>query len=356
MKKLFYILLFPFSFLYGLILYIRNKFYDWNVFRSTEFNFPIIIVGNLNLGGVGKTPHVEYLVHLLSNNFKPATLSRGYKRKTAGFILSNQESTVNDIGDEPLQYKQKFNSIPVAVDEKRVRGIQLLKENHPELNVILLDDAFQHRAVKPGINILVTDFHNLYINDTVIPSGRLREWACGSDRANIIIVSKSPNILSPIDKERIKESLNPKPHQEIYFSYIAYGELIPFTSSAKKLNLSPKINSSVLLITGIANPTPLFNELDNMYNHVEHIQYSDHHQFNKGDTLEIKTAFENLLGNNKIIITTEKDIMRLSLLEILNELEGIPIFYIPIEVCFHGNDKEEFDTQILKYVTANSRN
>ncbi len=208
MKKIINILLFPLSLLYGSIIFFRNRLYDWGILKSKEFNFPVISVGNLAMGGVGKTPHVEYLVNLLKNDFIVATLSRGYNRTTSGFCLATNNSTSIDLGDEPLQFKSKFNDIIVAVDENRVHGIAKLKEIHPEINIVLLDDAYQHRAVSPGINILVTDFSNLYINDTIVPSGRLREWAFGSKRADIIIVSKTSNILSPIDKRRIKESLN----------------------------------------------------------------------------------------------------------------------------------------------------
>ncbi len=350
------ILLFPFSLIYGSILYLRNKFYDWNIFTSKEFDFPIISVGNLTLGGVGKTPHVEYLVRLLKENFKVAILSRGYKRGTKGFYLANESSSVSEIGDEPLQYKLKFTETVIAVDEKRVEGIIKIKENHPETNLVLLDDAYQHRAVKPGVNILVTDCNNLYINDHVVPLGRLRECSSGSTRADIIIVSKTNDVLSDLEKRKLKERLKPKSHQKIYFSYIKYGEIIPFTAAAQNLNSEIKNVSNVLLLTGIAKAKPLFHKLNNEYTLVEHLKFSDHHNFTDSNIIDIKKVYGNIYGNNKIIITTENDIMRLSLPTILNQLKEIPIFYIPIEICFHGNDKEEFDTQILKYVTANSRN
>lgn len=346
--------MYPISLIYGLATYLRNKLYDFELLQSVEFKIPVISVGNLNVGGVGKTPHVEYLIRLLSE-YKIATLSRGYKRTTKGFIQANDDSTINDIGDEPLQYKSKFYNIIVAVDEKRVRGIQTIKNKFPATNIIILDDAYQHRAVKPGINILVTDFSKLYINDHVLPSGRLREWSLGCSRADIIIVSKTPDILSPLDRRRIKEELNPKPYQEIFFSYTKYGNLVPYTANAETINFQNNTNCSVLLITGIAKPAPLFYHLKELYTNVEHIKYSDHHSFNIQDIDHIKTAFTNLFGNNKLIISTEKDIMRLSLPEIKEQIEELPIFYLPIEVCFHGNDKEEFNNKILKYVRANTK-
>lgn len=355
MIRILHILLYPFSLIYGVITFFRNKLYDWSLFKSKEFDFPVIVVGNLNVGGVGKTPHIEYLIRLL-NHYKLATLSRGYKRDTKGFYLANNTSTACEVGDEPLQFKSKFNDIVVAVDEKRVRGIQTIKNKFPDTQIILLDDAYQHRAVKPGINILVTDYSRLYINDTTLPSGRLREWSMGSNRADIIIVSKTPDVLSPIDIRRIKEDLKPKPYQEIFFSYTKYKELQAFTPFAKTIDLNEEKNNTVLLVTGIAKPDSLYYYLKLRYNSVEHIKYEDHHPFSAKDLDHIKNEFAQLYGKNKIIITTEKDIMRLSLPEIFNELKELPIFYIPIEICFHGNDQEEFDTKILKYVTANSRN
>ena len=350
--KIINIILFPFSLTYGFILYIRNKFYDWNIFKSTTFNFPVIAIGNLSLGGTGKSPHIEYLVRLLQNEFKVATLSRGYKRASAGFYLAQDDSTVSDIGDEPLQYKLKFKNIPVAVDEKRVNGIEQLKIIYPDTNVILLDDAYQHRSVKPGLNILITDSSKLYINDNVIPSGRLREWACGSNRADIIVVSKTKSDLSAIEKNDIREILKLKPHQKIYFSYIKYGELTPYTIAAKNLDILDV--GSVLLLTGIAKADPLLQKLKTEYKSVGHLKFPDHHDYKAADIAKIKNRY-NSLPAKKIIITTEKDIMRLSLPEILTHIQDTPIFYIPIEICFHGNDKVEFDTQVLKYVEENSK-
>jgi len=304
---------------------------------------------------VGKTPHVEYLIRLLKNNFKIATLSRGYKRNTTGFYIANEKSTFLEIGDEPLQYYHKFTSIPIAVDEKRVHGIEQLKEKYTQLNVVLLDDAYQHRYVKPGINILLTNYSDLYTNDYILPSGRLREWRYGSNRADIIIVSKCPEMLSPIDRRGIKEDLNPKMYQEVYFSYLKYGNLIPFTEVAKQQNV--EFNTChILLITGIAKPAPLFDYLKQKFQSVAHLKFQDHHHFTETDLTQIKTNFNQITNNNKLIITTEKDLMRLSLPSIKEKIQDLPIYYLPIEIQFHGSDGEEFNKQILKYVTANSRN
>ena len=356
MHKSFSIILFPFSLIYGLILSIRNKLYDWNIFKSISFSTPIISVGNLSLGGTGKTPHIEYLINLLSPNLKIATLSRGYKRKTKGFLLSNENSTIEDIGDEPLQYRLKYKDIIVAVDEKRVNGIKEIKRIHPETETILLDDAYQHRSVKPGINILITEFNKLYCNDYVIPSGRLRELPAGSKRADIIIVSKSLKKLSNSERNQIIKALSPDSNQSVYFSFIEYGKIKAFTSRAKETVCNESHKSDLLLLTGIAKPAPLVEKLTQDFNSIEHIKYSDHHSFTKLDITNIKDTYQNIESNNKIIITTEKDIMRLSLPSILKQIQDIPIFYIPIEICFHGDDKKEFDQKILDYVATNSRN
>ncbi|MBL4670048.1 MAG: tetraacyldisaccharide 4'-kinase [Flavobacteriales bacterium] len=356
MIKTFKILLLPFSLVYGSILYVRNKLYDWNILKTISYEFPVISIGNLALGGTGKTPHIEYLIRLLQKDYKIAILSRGYKRTTKGFLLADENSNVSNIGDEPLQYKLKFKKILVAVDEKRVHGINKIKKNYSKTDVILLDDAYQHRSVNPNINILITEYNNLYINDTTIPAGRLREWGTGSKRADIIIVSKTKNNLTLNEKEKIISQINPLPHQKVYFSFIKYEKITSFTKKAKDIEKILNLDYSVLLLTGIAKPTALFNTISNQYKHLEHIKFSDHHNFKNLDILKIKDAYKKLKGNNKIIISTEKDIMRLSLPKILNQLQDIPIFYIPIEICFHGNDQKDFDNQILKYVTKNSRN
>ena len=248
MKDILQIILLPLSLLYGTILLIRNKCYDWGILKSTQFNLPVIVVGNLTLGGTGKTPHIEYLIRLLKNNHKIATLSRGYKRKSKGFLLSNEDSTINDIGDEPLQYKLKFDPLIVAVDEKRVNGINNIKKIHPETDIILLDDAYQHRAVKAGLNILITEYNRPYNKDYVIPSGRLREFSCGSDRADIIIVSKTNADLSLLERKNVINQLKPKLHQAIYFSYIKYGEITPFTNTAKNTPNNTFLIFSLLII------------------------------------------------------------------------------------------------------------
>ena len=345
------ILLFPFTTIYGTIIFLRNRFYDWNIFKFHEFKTLTISVGNLSVGGTGKTPHVEYLIQLLSNNYKVSTLSRGYKRKTSGFIIVNDSHNATDVGDEPLQYYKKFKPIIVSVDEKRVNGIQNLEKNNPEIDLILLDDAFQHRSVKPGKSILITEYNNLYINDLLLPAGRLREWKCGAKRANIIIVSKCPINSSSEDQEKVIQLLKLKPYQKVLFSFIKYGTPLPFMDNQRKLISN---ETTVLAFTGIGNFKPLLNHLKESYNLVKHISFTDHYQYTTEDVLNIKSQFNKIRADNKIIITTEKDIMRLYLPELKNELKDIPVFYIPITIDFLGNGKEEFDKEILDYVRANS--
>lgn len=356
LRKTVFILLLPFSIVYGSILSIRNRLFDWKLIKSKTFETPVISVGNLNLGGIGKTPHIEYLIRLLQNDFNVATLSRGYKRTSKGFTLANNSSTVADIGDEPLQYFNKFQKIKVAVDEKRVNGINQLKNKFPNLNAILLDDAYQHRYVTPGINILATAYNNLYTNDYIVPAGRLREWKSGSKRADLIIVTKCPTLLSFEERNKIKNELKPKKHQPVFFSYLKYGPITPFTNICNQLNETIFKKYSVLLISAIANPKPLVTHIKSKFQEIEHIQYNDHHNFTEKDIEEIKSKFESLSDNNKLIITTEKDIMRLSLPPILKKIQNFPIYYIPIEICFHGNDKEEFNTHILNYVKSDQGN
>jgi tetraacyldisaccharide 4'-kinase len=337
-----------------MINFLRNKCYDWGILRKTSFNFPVISVGNLSMGGSGKTPHVEYLVRLLKNNFKLATLSRGYGRNTRGFLIASAKSHSKEIGDEPVQFKQKFPDLLVAVDERRVHGIRQLKNKHPEIEVVVLDDAFQHRALKPGLNILLTDFHNLYPEDYPFPTGQLREFRSGSKRADIIVVTKTPSILSPITVRRIQGLIKPKPYQKLYFSYIKYGPITLMPGS--KAPETPEKYNTVLLFAGIANIYPLEEHVRGITNHLEILQFNDHHNYSSKDLEKIREKFETIYTRNKIIITTEKDAMRLSLPEVPEFISDLPIYYIPIEIKLHRDYRKDFNDQIINYVTENSTN
>lgn len=333
---------------------IRNKFFDKNILKSKSFKIPIISVGNLTMGGTGKSPHVEYLIRMLGKDFKVITLSRGYKRKTKGFILADENTTATDIGDEPFQFKSKFENIEVAVDEKRVRGIEKIMELKPDTDVVLLDDAFQHRYVKPGLSILLTDFHNLYNQDYIVPSGSLREFRSGASRADIIVVTKCAKVLSPLTRSRINDELKPQPHQKLYFSYIEHGSFTAIPG-LKFVPDKRKKYSTILLVAGIANSYPLEFYLKNLCIDLEILKFPDHYQYTKKDITRIVEAYDRILSQKKVIVTTEKDAMRLMHPEFIKLLKHFPVCYVPIEMKFHKEDKIKFDNQIISYVKKNSR-
>lgn len=347
------ILLYPLALLYGLIMQLRNKLYDWHIFHSQGFLFPVISVGNLSVGGTGKTPMVEYIIRLLRDKHRTATLSRGYGRDTSGFLLAGEESGHQEIGDEPMQYYSKFQDVVVAVDENRVKGIQNLLKHYPDLKVVVLDDAFQHRRLRPGLSILLTDYHHLYSNDLMLPSGLLREPVSGAKRADVIIVTKTPEIFSPITRRQLIEELNPRPWQHIFFSYIGYDAPVKLTAAYKPKG--PGNYSTILLLAGIANPYPLEYYLRSYSEEVITLKYPDHHPYSQEDVLQIRKTYEDLYAKKKVIITTEKDAMRLQSNNLLSLLEGIPIAYIPVRVKFHNSDKEKFDRIILNYVEKDLR-
>lgn len=337
---------------------LRNKLYDRSIFPTTIPTIPTISVGNLCVGGTGKTPHIEYLIQLLKSEFYVATLSRGYGRDSTGFVLADTQSTANDIGDEPMQFKKKFSGIRVAVDKKRCNGIKKLIDNFPSLQAILLDDAFQHRAVTPGLSILLTDFSKLYVNDFVVPTGNLREFRSGSKRANIIIITKCPNVLLPIERKRLLDEIKPAPHQKVYFSSIKYGDFIPLNISKNPFTKEYYFerNYSILLLTGIANTSSLSYYLKDKIKNVMHIKFPDHHEFSRRDLEKVKAAFDGVTATNKLILTTEKDAMRLKGADFCKILKDLPLFYIPIEIVFDEKDKQALNSQILNYVRTNQRN
>jgi len=361
MKKLFpalKVLLLPFSMLYGFIVSVRNFLFDMDILKATEFKIPIISVGNITVGGTGKTPHIEYLIRLLKDDYKLATLSRGYKRKSKGFILADENATANTLGDEPMQIKRKFSDIWVSVDKKRVNGVKnLLKlDTKNQLDAVLLDDAYQHRYIKPGLSILLTDYSRLITRDHIMPYGRLRESAAEKDRANIIIVSKSPVDMTPIERRIIVKELDLLPCQNLFFTYLSYGNPTPvFLQESISIDQWSKENFSILLVTGIANPKPLRNYLSDFANEIEEIQFPDHYAFTQKDILSIETKFNQLKGKNKIIITTEKDATRFFDMNFENELLKQHLFYIPLEIKFLDGDQKSFDKQVKNYVQKNKR-
>ncbi len=347
MLRSFRYILFPFSIIYGFIIWLRNKLFDKNILRSASFNFPLVCVGNLSVGGTGKTPMTEYLIRLLEEKYVVATLSRGYKRKTKGFAIAEENTTPIDIGDEPMQLHKKFPGVTVAVAEERVVGIPQLLHARPETQVIILDDAFQHREVRAGLNILLTEHQNLYTRDFMLPSGDLRDIKSSSKRAHIIIVTKCKSHLNNDEREKIINELNPLAKQKIYFTKIEYGA--PYHLFTKKTKfLEPETN--VLLVCGIANPKPLQEILTTYSASYEILFFKDHHIFTTDDLQEIKNQFSKTASQNKIILTTEKDGVRLAKYE--SELKQLPIYIIPMRHKFLFGGDVEFEKSVISFIES----
>jgi tetraacyldisaccharide 4'-kinase len=343
----FRILLFPLALLYGLITRIRNFLFDVKVLPSEKFNIPVISVGNLIAGGSGKTPTVEYIVRLLGDTESTAILSRGYKRHTKGYKLAGENETVETLGDESLQYHQKYSNVKVAVCENRNNGIRMLQKDIPELDTIILDDAFQHRYVKPELSILVTDYFKLFTKDWMLPFGRLRENISGRKRADIILVTKTPRVFSPIVRKHLLDDLKPFPGQKICFSYINYLNFEPVYQS-KCVHPSQTENVySIIMFTGIGNPGPLQEYLRRLCTDLEIVEFPDHHAFTQKELLQLKEKFKYLPTKRKIIITTEKDAKRLQNSMAEEVLGSLPIYYVPISFEFHASDKLIFDKAVL---------
>lgn len=342
------ILLLPFSVIYGMAVFIRNTFYDLGIFNEKKFDFPVISIGNLTTGGTGKTPHIEYLVRLLASNKNVATLSRGYGRKTNGFQYVSENSKPETVGDEPLQLKNKFNKITVAVCESRKSGIEKIMQENPLTDVVLLDDAFQHRAVKAGLSVLLLEYSKIFKSDFLLPAGNLREPFVSKKRADVIVVSKCPQVISDEERKRIFEKLKPDEKQNVFFSSLLYAPEIKSVFASEKLQLNAELN--VLLVTGIADASGIKTYLESQAKLIKHIGFSDHHNFSSADIKGLVEIFSTIAYENKIILTTEKDAMRLREHEALKEL---PLYYLPVEVVFHESDKEEFNKMIIRYVGKN---
>jgi tetraacyldisaccharide 4'-kinase len=350
-------LLVPFTPLYGLIVGIRNRLYDYNILESTEFNLPIISVGNITVGGTGKTPHVEYLISLLDGNFNVATLSRGYKRKTRNFLMATPDSTFEEIGDEPRQIKRKFPGIQVAVDSNRIRGIRKLMAGFKDLNLIILDDAFQHRAVKPGLSILLVDYSRPLSMDHLLPWGNLRESSYEKRRAHIILVTKCPPKIKPIQRRLVVKDLNLFPYQTLYFTTVIYGELHPVFASAPQLTKETCKSEKfrIHMVTGIANNRPLKKHLRGITPKITESRFPDHHNYSIRDMEEILNVFTQIDHDKKIIITTEKDAMRFQSIKGINDLLKESMYYVPMGIEFLDDEGESFNNQIISYVRKNKR-
>lgn len=343
--KSFRILLLPFALIYWLAIVIRNWLFDKNISKSSSFALPLICVGNLSVGGTGKSPMVEYLVRLLKDRFNVATLSRGYKRKTKGYSLAGPTTTALEIGDEPMQFHLKFPEVPVAVGEERIVAIPQLLHDKPETQAIILDDAFQHRSVRAGLNIVLTDYNNLFTRDFYLPTGDLRDLKSSYKRAQIIVVTKCDPAITEEEKKKVIEEINPQKGQQVFFTAIEYGEMYHIL---KADNYKTAENIEVLLITGIANPVPLENWLEKNSQSYQVIRYSDHHIFTIDDLKDIRKKFEVLDAENKIILTTEKDAVRL--VKFNQEILGWPIYVIPVRHHFLFNEGDRFDQSVVNYI------
>ena len=347
----------PLSFLYGLGVELRSQLFELNILKSRSFTTPVISVGNITVGGTGKTPHVEYLVRLLSKEAKVAVLSRGYKRKTHGYQLADKDSTMRDIGDEPYQMKLKFPNIEVAVDANRCEGIDHLinDEQTKDTDVIILDDAYQHRYVKPGINILLVDYHRLIIYDELLPSGRLREPIESKKRADIVIITKCPDSLNPIDYRVLTKAMKLYAYQSLFFTSLHYGA--PYLLfGGDETRVPKKQNSDVLLLTGIASPEQMIDDVQPNVKSLKPLTFPDHHAFSPRDIEKINNAFAAMPQESRVILTTEKDAARLRNVSGLSEDVKQRLLVLPVEVKFMLDGEEIFNDKIKSYVRKNSRN
>ena len=342
----FRILLFPFALLYGLILRVRNFMYDQHWLKSTSFNIPIINVGNLSVGGTGKSPMVDYLVNMLKQQYRIGTISRGYKRRSEGYLLANDTTTAVEIGDEPMQFHLRHPDIAVAVGEERIVAVPQLLYDRPETQLIILDDAFQHRAITPGFNILLTDYSNLYTRDFYLPTGDLRDNLSSAARAQIIIVTKCPRELGETEKQQIIQELKPLPHQTVLFTCIHYGRLYHIVRQSPS-DLSK--DAEILLVCGIANPTPLTNFIEENSSSYEAMFFNDHHIFSIDDLKDIYTRYENMRGPGKLMVTTEKDAVRL--VKFRHELRDMPMYVLPISIHFLFEGEKVFQALISNFIS-----
>lgn len=342
--------LLPLSWIYGGMVRFRNWLFDIGLKKSQSFSIPIISVGNITVGGSGKTPHVEYLIRLLHDKVKIAVLSRGYKRKTSGYVLADKDTTMSEIGDEPFQMHSKFDDIYVAVDAKRVRGIEKLQNEEPtkDVDVVLLDDAFQHRYVKPGINILLVDYHRLIIYDKMLPAGRLREPLSGKNRADIVIITKCPKDLKPMEFRVLTKAMDLYPFQKLYFTCINY-DTPKGVFEDQQIAKEELKNYHALLVTGIASPKQMEHDLKPMVKSMQSLSFGDHHRFKNKDITRINEAFEQM-PEPRLIITTEKDAVRLKETEGLYEIVKKSIYELPIKVSFMLEQEDNFNDKIISYV------
>lgn len=352
------IFLYPVSLIYGLITGFRNFLYNTGILPSTVFPIPVISIGNITVGGTGKTPHTEYLVDLLRKNFRVATLSRGYKRETGDFRIATPMSTVSEIGDEPMQIFSKFPDILVTVDKKRVNGAWRIMHYAPDTEVIILDDGFQHRSLTPGISILLSDFERPFMNDDMLPFGNLREHSSNMRRADVILITKCPKNLNPIQKRLILKEIGKAPYQNLYFTSLSYRSPLPVFDKGMDqfyFDLTKCSGSGIVLLTGIANPKPLKEYLHKFFSEIIELAYPDHYSYKKQDIIAITAAYNDMKSSTKYIMTTEKDAVRLREFTDIEDPVKSALFYIPVCITFLNDEKDEFDKLILDYVRKNKK-
>lgn len=342
------VLLSPFSLIYGILISARNFLFQVGIIRRSTFNIPVINVGNLSIGGAGKTPHVEFLIRLLKPYLDISVLSRGYGRKSKGFLFVEYKGNALQFGDEPLQFKRKNKELVVAVSESRALGIPEILKRNPTISAVLLDDAFQHLAVKASLNILLTEESRLFTDDYLLPSGRLREWRSAYERADIIIVTKCRSNFNEEDKEEILSKINAKSHQKVFFSKYIYGKPYHIYNPTNRLTLDD--SSKVVLVSAIANTDYLTSYLDGLGCQIDHVQYEDHHYFSEHEVSQIKQVLDKTEDPDTVLLCSEKDAMRLDLHQKFLISEQVPIFALPIKVEFLFNEGPEFELLVKNHL------
>lgn len=341
----------PLSWLYGMVVHIRHKLFDLKILRSEEFDIPVVCIGNLTVGGTGKTPVAELLIERFSEHYRVGVLSRGYRRRTKGFVLSTPTSSARTIGDEPRQMKLKYPSVPVAVCEKRAEGIRLLRKAHPEIELIILDDAFQHRYVEPWVNILLMDYNNPVYRDRLLPWGRLRDTRNQIHRANFVLVTKCPDDLNPLDMRIVINSLGLFPYQSLYFTRMRQGEITPLF--ADRVVGKVREGDPVIAMSGIANPVPLLESLRKRFDVVAELTFDDHHTYRLSDMRRLEALFAAY--PDAVVLTTEKDAVKLTNRKKVPEAVQQRLYYVPIHVSFVADSESEFLRQLELYVRTNQK-
>jgi len=350
------IILYPLSIIWRLFTDFRNFLYDKKILKSCKFDVPVICIGNITVGGTGKTPHSEYLIKLLKEKFKVTLLSRGYKRNTNGFLFAGPNSVTADIGDEPLQVSRKFPGVTVAVDSDRVRGVKKILSRKPETDVIILDDGFQHRRITPGLSILLSDFARPLSRDHLLPYGNLRESRGNINRAHVILITKTPENLSEKEQRRSESELGRLSVQKVFFTAFRYRDPVPVFDKISPESLTSNLpECGILLITGIANPEPLYEHIRKNCKEIIHLPFGDHHNFTRRDIEKINYALNSLGTEKKYVFTTEKDAVRLREMSGISEPLLSSLYYVPVEIRFLNDRDEEFNNLIIDYAGKNKR-